>query len=178
MGFPDGASGKEPVCQCRRHEFSPWVGKISWRTSSAILSWRRVWQFTLIFLPGESHGQRSWWATVQRVAQFGHDWSDLACTHTWEIMKVTVKNNCQVKSLKDRECTAFHTVSSCPLLNVPEILGISPSCLYPGLSHVRYFCSLFPSTLSISSILFYLTPTQLSVSYISISVLLGSLPWI
>ena len=31
QGFPSGASGKEPVCQCRRHErggFDPWVGKI------------------------------------------------------------------------------------------------------------------------------------------------------
>ena len=30
-GFPGGASGKEPVCQCRRPErcgFNPWVGKI------------------------------------------------------------------------------------------------------------------------------------------------------
>ena len=46
-------SGKEPSCQCRRHErpgFSPWVGKIPWK---------RAWQPTPVFLPGESHGQRS-----------------------------------------------------------------------------------------------------------------------
>ena len=52
-GFPGGASGKEPTCQCRRHnrqEFDPWVGKISWR---------RAWKPTPVFLPGESHGQRS-----------------------------------------------------------------------------------------------------------------------
>ena len=30
--------------------FSPWVGKIPWR---------RAWQSTPVFLPGESHGQRS-----------------------------------------------------------------------------------------------------------------------
>ena len=32
LGFPGGASGKEPACQCRglkRHGFDPWVGKIS-----------------------------------------------------------------------------------------------------------------------------------------------------
>ena len=37
--------------QCRRHkrcEFDPWVGKIPWR---------RTWQPTPVFLPGESHGQ-------------------------------------------------------------------------------------------------------------------------
>ena len=53
MGFPDGASGKEPACQCRRHErcrFDPWVGKIPWK---------RAWQPTPVFLPGEAHGQRS-----------------------------------------------------------------------------------------------------------------------
>ena len=38
------------LLQCRRHEFSPWVGKISWR---------RKWQPTPVFLPGKSHGQKS-----------------------------------------------------------------------------------------------------------------------
>ena len=53
LGFPGGASGKEPTCQCRRckrHGFDPWVEKIPWR---------KKWQLTLVFLPGESHGQRS-----------------------------------------------------------------------------------------------------------------------
>ena len=36
--------------QCRRPRFSPWVGKIPWR---------RAWQPTLVFLPEESHAQRS-----------------------------------------------------------------------------------------------------------------------
>ena len=50
---PGGASGKEPTCLCRRHKrhgFNPWVGKIPWR---------RAWQFTPVFLPGESHEPRS-----------------------------------------------------------------------------------------------------------------------
>ena len=34
-----------------RHRFDPWVGKTSWR--------RRAWQATLVFLLGESNGQRS-----------------------------------------------------------------------------------------------------------------------
>ena len=33
-----------------RPGFDPWVGKIPWR---------RAWQPTPVFLPGESHGQRS-----------------------------------------------------------------------------------------------------------------------
>ena len=54
QGSPDGASGKEPTCQCRRFKrwgFNPWVGKIPWR---------RAWKDIPVFLPGESHGQRSW----------------------------------------------------------------------------------------------------------------------
>ena len=35
---------------CRRPGFDPCVGKIPWR---------RKWQSTPVFLPGESHGQRS-----------------------------------------------------------------------------------------------------------------------
>ena len=53
VDFPDGASGKEPTCQSRRRkwrEFDSSVGKIPWR---------KVWQPTPVFLPGESHGQRS-----------------------------------------------------------------------------------------------------------------------
>ena len=51
QGLTGGASGKEPICQFRRHktcEFKPWVGKIPWK---------RKWQPTPVFLPGESHGQ-------------------------------------------------------------------------------------------------------------------------
>ena len=66
------ASGKEPACQCRRHKrckFNPGVGMIPWR---------RAWQPTPGFLPGESHGQRSLVSySPQRVR---HDWSDLAHT--------------------------------------------------------------------------------------------------
>ena len=51
--FPGGASDKEPACQgrrCKRCGFDPWVRKIPWR---------REWQPTPGFLPGESQGQRS-----------------------------------------------------------------------------------------------------------------------
>ena len=36
--------------KCRRHGFDPWVGKIPWRREQLP---------TAVFLPGESHGQRS-----------------------------------------------------------------------------------------------------------------------
>ena len=53
LGCPGGARGKEPACRCRRCKrlrFDPWVGKTPWR---------RKWQPTPVFLPGECHGQRS-----------------------------------------------------------------------------------------------------------------------
>ena len=53
LGLPRGLSSQESSCQCRRHRrhgFDPWVGKIPWR---------RAWQPTPVFLPGESHGQES-----------------------------------------------------------------------------------------------------------------------
>ena len=51
--FPGDANGKESACQCRRHKrcgFDSWVRKISWK---------REWLPTPVFLPKESHGQRS-----------------------------------------------------------------------------------------------------------------------
>ena len=31
--------------------------------------WRREWQPTPVFLPGETHGQRAWWDTVHSVTK-------------------------------------------------------------------------------------------------------------
>ena len=53
MGFSGGSSDKQTSWQCRRHKrckFDPCIGKIPWR---------RAWQPTPIFLPEESHGQKS-----------------------------------------------------------------------------------------------------------------------
>ena len=66
MGFPGGTGGKEPTCQCwrcKRHGFSPWGGKIPWR---------RAWQPTPVFFPGESHGQSS----LVGCSPWGHKESD------------------------------------------------------------------------------------------------------
>ena len=83
---------KESTCQCRRHNrsgFDPWVGKVPWR---------RKWQSTLVFLPGEfwqysclENGQSVHWRMDSPYVQWtcpqrvGHDWSELACT--WKILK-------------------------------------------------------------------------------------------
>ena len=49
MGFPVAQMVKN-LPQGKRPEFKPWVRKIPWR---------RKWQPTPVFLPGEFHGQRS-----------------------------------------------------------------------------------------------------------------------
>ena len=64
-GFPDSASGKEPACQSRGHKrqgFDPCNRNIPWRSA---------WQPISVFLPGESHGQRS--LEAQLLQKVGHD---------------------------------------------------------------------------------------------------------
>jgi len=67
LGFPGSSDGKwQRICpQCGRSGFNPWVGKIPWR---------RAWQPTPVFLPGEP----SWteepgglWSTASK--RFRHD---------------------------------------------------------------------------------------------------------
>ena len=74
MGFPGGASSKEPTWQCRRYKrcgFNPWVGKTplekDMATHSSILAWRIPWT--------EEPGG------LQSIVSQGvrHNWSDLAC---------------------------------------------------------------------------------------------------
>ena len=56
---------KKKIClQCRRPAFDPWVEKIPWR---------RKWQPTPVFLPGESHGQRS----LAGYSPWGHEVSNM-----------------------------------------------------------------------------------------------------
>jgi hypothetical protein len=53
MGLPRQFSSKESTCQCRncrREGFNPWVGKNPWRRKRLSAP---------VFLPRESHGQRS-----------------------------------------------------------------------------------------------------------------------
>ena len=67
QGLPGGTSGKEPAYQCKRHKrfrFDPQVGK---------MPWKRAWQATLAFSPGESHGQRS----LVDYSPQGHKESDI-----------------------------------------------------------------------------------------------------
>ena len=53
LGFPAGTSGQESICYAGdpvRCGLDPWVKKVPCR---------RAWQPTPVYLPGESHGQKS-----------------------------------------------------------------------------------------------------------------------
>ena len=100
MGFPGGASGKEPTCQCKkykRHGFDPWVSKIPWR---------RVWQPTPVVLPEESPGTEEpgglQYIGLQRVE---HDLSNLACVRTHTLTGIyhllTTNNTTEGKTQDD-----------------------------------------------------------------------------
>ena len=76
LGFPGSTSGKESACQCWSHKicgFDPWIRKILWR---------RAWQLTQVFLPGDSHGQKSLAGYSPRGLK---DWdrTEVTCMHAW-----------------------------------------------------------------------------------------------
>ena len=62
----------------------PWILKaLTWSSwSSKVETWRRKWQPTPAFLPGESHGQRS--LVDMESHRVGHDWSDLAWNRVYD----------------------------------------------------------------------------------------------
>ena len=77
ISIPGGTGDKEPICRCRRCKrcgFDPWVGRIPWR---------RAWQPTPIFLPGEFRGQRS----LAGYSPEGHKESDTTeeTSHTQDL---------------------------------------------------------------------------------------------
>ena len=114
LGFPGGASGKEPTCQCRRlkrHGFhpSPWVGKIPWR---------REWQPAPVFLPGQFQGQRS----LAGCSPWGG--TELSTTevtwHTWGL-----ERGCEDPPPRSNKCDSHPVIKANPR---PHILFIYMVC--------------------------------------------------
>ena len=58
---------------CKRHRFDSWVRKIPWR---------RAWQPTPVFLPGESHGQRSLVGFSPKICK-GSDRTEDNCVYNY-----------------------------------------------------------------------------------------------
>ena len=103
-------SGKESTCQRRENGFSPWVRKISYRRERLP---------TPVFLPGESHGQRSY-GVMTPYGSWGHTESDMTewlsmhtCTYSASF------SGLGVQKLK------------MPVLEEPEIVGETDVWLPP-----------------------------------------------
>ena len=77
-GFTGVSDCKESACNARRPRFDPWVRK---------MLWRREWLPTPVFLPRESHGQRSVEGLQSLGSQrVGHDWAtntSVLCGQDW-----------------------------------------------------------------------------------------------
>ena len=93
--------------------FDPWVGKIPWR---------RAWQPTPVFLPGESHGQTEP-GRLQSVGshRVEHDWSDLACMHACRAVGLHFKGlEKHSQALTEEGClSTLHHVIKMHLVNSP-----------------------------------------------------------
>ena len=73
-GHPCWLNCKESACQCGRHRFNPWIGKIPCR---------REWQPTPVFLPGKFYEQR----ILAAYSPWGlkeSDTTEHACMHNLE----------------------------------------------------------------------------------------------
>ena len=136
--LPGGTSGKEPACQCRRHErrgFS--LGREDplqedAATHSGILAWRIPWTEG----PGRLQS-----IGLQRV---GHNWSDLTDTHTLSHIALLTGTKKELRFMFNF-CFSCFLICSCILLdslrypllhyfqelldNLPQILFAPPDAL-------------------------------------------------
>ena len=115
-GFPGGARGKELICPCqrhKRHEFNPWIRKISWIHSS-ILAWR----IPLTEEPGRLQSLGS-----HRVR---HNWSDLAGTD------IDMRRGCYLPT--EASVMAKRSYWRGHILSFVSMICIHPFCSFLGLS--------------------------------------------
>ena len=83
-----------------------WIGKIPWR---------RAWQPTPVFLPGESHGQRS----LEGYSQWGHKESDTTEWLTLSLSSISTKKPTGILT-----CLCAKSLQSCPTLC--DLIDCSP----------------------------------------------------
>ena len=129
--FWGNVSGKEPAChygRCKRYGFNPWVGKIPWR---------RAWQHTLVFLLGESHGQRSlvgYYSPWGRKESDTIEWLTQARSSLWHlealhkiIMSLSFKPVCWVGSSAtySRAFLVALTVKNPPAMQETQVWSLS-----------------------------------------------------
>ena len=73
LGFPGGATGKEPTCKKhKRHEFDPWVGKIPWRGACNLLQYS---------CPQNPMDRGAYWAVI--LGSHSRTWLKWLTTHAF-----------------------------------------------------------------------------------------------
>ena len=110
MGFPGGSNSKESPCSAGDlgPGFNPWAGKIPWR---------RGWQPTPVFFPGESHG----YSSLVGYSPWGRKELDMTEATWLAYMHDTNLETCNVFT----GLSSFHTGNENPTLCNPK--GCSPS---------------------------------------------------
>ena len=112
VGPPRGHSGKESACQSWRRKtrmIDPGLKKIPWR---------RAWQPTPVFLPGESHGQRSLAGSTPWCCQES-DSTEVTCTAQYQLeQKPHVSCN---RPVPMRSCDCFSPRKLCTVLKIVKI---------------------------------------------------------
>ena len=128
MGFPGGSDSKESTCLCRRPRFDPWVGKIPWR---------REWQPTLVFLPGECHGQRS----LAGYSPWGRGELDATFTFTFLLgTKICISFGAGRVGRAEGRIGRKKAYSKTIILPFGFVMMLSLLLLYFCFTDVKYFC--------------------------------------
>ena len=114
--LPRWLSGKEPGGRHRGHKrpgFDPWVGKIPWG---------RAWQRTPVFLPGDSHRQKS---------LAGHKESDRTAATEHTHTHISLESPIFILSIIPAVTTRGQIEMHVGVAVVPQQrhLGLSPRCL-------------------------------------------------
>ena len=119
--------------QCGRPGFDPWVGKTPWR---------RIWQPTWVFLPGESPWtEEPGWLQSMGSQRVGHDWSDLATAAAAAIMGLgVIRQLCVIWNFSHNKRVAFviKAINICYAVLCHSAVSVS---LWPrGLKPARLLC--------------------------------------
>ena len=118
VGFPDGASGKEHACQCRRQKrcgFNLWVRKILWR---------RARQLTPVFFPGESpwteEPSRLDSSSVQLLSRMWLSATPWTAEHQASLFIMNSQSLLKLMSIES-VMPSNHLILCCPLLLLDSI---------------------------------------------------------
>ena len=106
--FPGGTRDNESAFQCKRFMFDPRVRKIPWK---------RKWQPTPVFLPGQFHGQES----LAGYSAWGYKESDTTeCTHTHTHTHTRVSPTLKIlKSARYNSCELIFCECSARKIQLP-----------------------------------------------------------